>query len=997
MDDFEKAIIISFDQSGGVDAQLRAQAMAFCQGAKQSPTILQVCLDKFRSTQFAEVQFWCLQTLEELVKVRYRLLDVQEKSFLQSTLLGMLCSYGLDEDANQADLRALSHPVFVKNKLAQIIVILICIDYPSGWPSVFLDLLGFLAKGPGVVDMFCRVMNTLDEEVISLDYARTQEEVVVATRIKDAMRQQCVTQIVGSCYNLVLAYKGVRPQLAGMVLDMLSRCVDWIDINLVANDTFIPTFFDFILSTQERIEVRGAAADCLLAIVLKKMDVSLKLNLLRQLQIGRICGSFIEKQDSDMMLKLSNLFTGFATEVLCCHKKLSGSQVNDQVTASIEELLDAVLPSVFYFLQYDEEDISSTTFQFFTNYITAMKTIKSSQQKQNSHLTQMLDAIYDKMRYDPADKDSLDVPDKAGKEEEERMCDYRKDLLGLFRSIHRIAPSVSKNFVKATLARVFGNPDVPFEDAEASIMLLYVLGEGLSEEFFKSGGDVVEMVGMLFSGQISCHSHRLVALLYLESVTRYGRFVQHHPEYIPVVLGIFLDKRGIHHPNPDVSGRASYLFMRFVKMLRLQLLPYVEIVLQSLQDILTGFTTTKAFLKKSQSMNFEDGSHAFEAIGLLLGMEELSEDKQTKFLSALLVPLCTQVDSLLSNRPLEEDPAVPSATVVALQQVIVAMNSLSKGFGEQLATCTRPTIGMLFKQALDVLLRVLQVFPKNKTLRGKVISFLHRMIETLGSAMFPYLPTAFQQLLVESEPREMLEFLVLINQLMSTFKSGIKDLIQELFPFILGQIFAILPKETYPDGPESHTEEMQDLQELERVYFTFLQGITSNELSSIMLSFKNSHLLNDIIQSTLVASCQHKDVLVRKVCVQIFSRLIKDWCGTRVEEEKVPGFRGFVVKTFAAKCCVYSVLESSFNLRDANTFNLFGEIVAAQKVIYEHCGNEFLIHQATQVMPAVHCPPNMAEQYCFHIQRSDVKDLKSFYKSLVEKLKPHQNGSMVPR
>ncbi|MCO5598109.1 hypothetical protein L7F22_052200 [Adiantum nelumboides] len=218
------------------------------------------------------------------------------------------------------------------------------------------------------------------------------------------------------------------------------------------------------------------------------------------------------------------------------------------------------------------------------------------------------------------------------------------------------------------------------------------------------------------------------------------------------------------------------------------------------------------------------------------------------------------------------------------------------------------------------------------------------------------------------QPKEMLEFLVLINQLISTFKSGIKDLMQELFPYIVGHIFSTLPKETYPDGPESHTEEMQNLQELERVYFTFLQGITSNELSAILLTSKASHLLNDIIQTVLVASCQHKDVLVRKVCVQIFTCLVKEWCGTRVEEEKVPGFRGFIVETFAAKCCVYSVMEPSFNLRDANTFNLFGEIVAAQRVIYDHCGNDFLIHQATQVLPAVHCPPNMAEQYCFHIQ-----------------------------
>lgn len=996
MDDFEKAILCSFDQSGGVDAQIRAQAMAYCEQAKQSPTILQACLEKFRITQFAEVQFWCLQTLEESIRLRYKLLEPQERSFLQSSLLDMLCNYGVDDEAppsGTSPTRSLSRPVFVRNKLAQIIVILIYIDYPSGWPSVFLDLLGSLNKGPAVVDMFCRVLNTLDEEVISLDYPRKPEEIGVATRIKDAMRQQCVPQIVASCYTLVRAYKGVRPRLAARVLETLQRTVAWIDINLVANDTFIPVFFQFILSPGECTELRGSAVDCLLAIVSKRMDAQSKLALLQRLQIGQICGHMVDKQEAEFALKLSALLTGFASEVIDCSRKLSSTEGSGRTIDFMEELLDVVLPSIFYFLQYGDEEISSATFQFFSYYVSAIKSTNHSSGRQAIHVTQMLDAILNRMRYDPADKHSLDVPDKAGEEEEERMSEYRKELLGLFRNIHRIAPDVTKVFVKTTLARAVRKADTPFEDAEAAIMLLYVLGEGLGEESLKPGSGIMEeMVSIFLSAQMSCHSHRLVALIYLETVTRYVRFVQHHPEYIPTVLAVFLGKQGIHHTNLNVSGRASYLFMRFVKMLRLQLLPYVESVLQNLHDILAGFTTGKSLAKKAPATGFEDASHAFEAVGLLLGMEELPEDKQRKFLSALLVPLCNQVDALLTDRPVQEDP-----TVVALQQVILAISSLSKGFGEQLAISTRPAIGILFKQALDVLLRVLLAFPKNKLLRSKVISFLHRMVETLGSGVFPYLPAALQQLLVESEPREMVEFLILINQLMSKFKLGIKDLVQELFPFVVGWIFAILPKDAFPEGPGAHTEEVQELQELQRVYFTFLQAIAVNELASVFLASKNSHLLNDVIQSILNASCEHTDVLVRKVCVQIFICLIKDWCGTRIEEEKVPGFRRFIVETFAAKCCVYSVLEQSFDLRDANSISLFGEIVTAQKVIYEQCGDEFLIHQATKVLPAAHCPPNLAEQYCLHIQRSDVKDIKSFYKSLVEKLKPQQNGNMVFR
>jgi hypothetical protein len=35
--------------------------------------------------------------------------------------------------------------------------------------------------------------------------------------------------------------------------------------------------------------------------------------------------------------------------------------------------------------------------------------------------------------------------------------------------------------------------------------------------------------------------------------------------------------------------------------------------------------------------------------------------------------------------------------------------------------------------------------------------------------------------------------------------------------------------------------------------------------------------------------------------------------------QQLPGFRVFMIEKFATGCCLYSVLDKSFNLRDANT------------------------------------------------------------------------------
>ncbi|XP_057842753.2 exportin-T isoform X2 [Cryptomeria japonica] len=976
MDDFERAIIISFDQSGAIGPELKAQAAAYCERIKQESIISQVCLERFGASNYAEVQFWCLQTLEEIVRLRYASLALQEQMFIRNSVMSLAIENPL----------GLERPVFVRNKLAQILVILIFMEYPSRWPSVFLDLLSSVGNSPFVVDMFCRIFNALDDELISLDYPRNSEEITIAGRIKDAMREQCVTQIVNSWYDMVVYYRDLRPELAATVLDTMQRYVTWIDIGLVANDRFLSMLFEFLLAEERASELRGSAATCVLAIVSKRMDPQSKIALLRQLQIRRVCGLVLDKQDTEFAVKINALLTGFAQEVLECARKLDSVEPSSESLAAkevITEMLDTVFPSVIYFLQNGDGDEESNALQFLSNYVSRMKSYPQLNAKYMGHIGQILEVIRVRIRYDPMYRDPLDIPDRIGREEEDRMHEERHDFFVLFRNISRLAPDVVQSFTKNTLSTVLGSSETSFQDVESAISLFHALAEGVSEDTLKNdSGHIGETLRMLLSAQVPFHSHRLVSLIYMETINRYVRFIQQHVKYIPLVLAAFLDRRGIHHPNPNVSGRASYLFMRIVKALRAQLVPFIQDILQSLQDKLPSFAPVSVQSRKSNTQGFEDGSHIFEAVGLLIGMEEVPLDKQSEYLSALLAPLCQQVTVLLADAQVQD----PAGSAACLQQVISAINSLSKGFGERLVTTSRPTVGNMFEQTLNVLLQVLLAFPKNNLLRSKVISFLHRMVDTLGIAVFPHLPKAMEQLLVESEPKEMMEFLVLANQLICKFKSAMTSILEEVFPFIVNRVFSIFPKDSIPTGPGSNTEEIRELQELQRTFFTFLHAVTSNDLSAVFLVPKNSEYLNVIIRLLISAACGHKDILVRKSCVQVFIKLIKNWCTQSNEEEKVPGFRNFIIQNFAATCCFSSVLDNAFDFRDAHT-----------KVIYEKCGNDFLVHLAMNIFPSTQCPRDLAEQYCMELQRSDVKALKDIYKSLVERLRVLRNGSMAFR
>lgn len=748
-----------FDESGAIDDELKKQAKNYCNDIKGKPSVCRLCIEKLCFTNLAQVQFWCLQTLHEVIQTRYTTMTPDEKHMIRGSVFSIVCL----QDENL--IRVLEGPAFIKNKLAQVLITLIYLEYPLIWSSFFVDFLSHLSKGTLVIDMFCRVLNSLDDELISLDYPRTPEELTVAGRVKDAMRQQCVSQIVIAWYDIISMYQNSDQELCASVLDSMRRYISWIDIGFIVNDTFIPLFFDLILVGAPSDQLRCASVRCLLAVVSKRMEPQSKLSLLQSLQISRVFMLVTEDADAELVSDIAALLSGYAVEVLDCFKRVN----SEDAKGNSMELLNEVLPSVFYVMKNFEVDATFNMVQFLSGYVATLKCFTPLREEQLLHVGQILEVILVLIRYNPVYRTNLDVMDKIGKEEEDRMVEFRKDLFVLLRTVGRVAPDITQLFIRNSLASALSrSTDTNVEEVESALSLLYALGESLSEETIKNGnGFLSELVLMLLSTKFPCHSNRLVALIYLETLTRYVKFIQDNTQYIPLVLTAFLDERGIHHPNINVSRRASYLFMRVVKLLKVKLVSFIETILQSLQDTVARFTIMNSTTEDLSGS--EDGSHIFEAIGLLIGMEDVPPEKQSDYLSSLLRPLCQQVEALLLNAKLVTYEETNSKITI-IQQIIMAINSLSKGFSERLVTTSRPGIGLMFKQTLDVLLQVLVIFPKVEPLRNKVTSFIHRMVDTLGASVFPYLPKALEQLLAEIEVHVISNFIQLNLSSISRFK-----------------------------------------------------------------------------------------------------------------------------------------------------------------------------------------------------------------------------------
>lgn len=553
--------MLIYDSAGGsTESTLLLQAIEFCDRLKAGPppTLLRLCLDHLHRCPLVPVQFWCIQTLHDAIRLSYSSID--DLPILRASLLSLF--------SDRSFLS--SSPPFLKNKLAQAIAALIRLEYPSPWPFPFVHLLSYFPS-PAAVDMFSRLLTALDDDLISQDYHLSSDDVAAASRVKDAMRLQCVPQIARAWFDIASLYRSSDPAIVAATLDTMRRYIVWIDIGLVANDAFLPLLFDIILSHNTLEPLRAASAGCVLAILSKRMEPHSKLNLLRSLQLNQVLAQ------SELVQKLPALVIGYASEALDCYKRLGS---HNERFSSAMELLEEALPSVFYVMQTCKELDAGSVVEFLSDYISTMK---MPSQKQMVYVGHMLEVIRGQICYDPTFRENLDVRDKIGKEQEDQMAEHRKDLFVLFRSVCRVAPDVTQLFVRSLIAGALSSSDMTVEEVEAALTLFYRLGETVSEDGMKTGSGLLrELVPLLLSAKFSCHSHRLVALVYLETIARYLRFVQENVQYIPSVLAAFLDERGVHHPNPNVSRRASYLFMRAVKLLKPKLVPFIDTILQVL-------------------------------------------------------------------------------------------------------------------------------------------------------------------------------------------------------------------------------------------------------------------------------------------------------------------------------------------------------------------------------------------------------------------------------
>ena len=114
----------------------------------------------------------------------------------------------------------------MKNKFAQTLVILFKEEYSGLWSNFFDEMFVLLQKGGlGMVDMFLRIMDTVDESIASRLINRTMIENAKNSQLKDFMRLRVNKNLFEAFYTIIHSFNQSQPNLAKHCLKIVSKFI----------------------------------------------------------------------------------------------------------------------------------------------------------------------------------------------------------------------------------------------------------------------------------------------------------------------------------------------------------------------------------------------------------------------------------------------------------------------------------------------------------------------------------------------------------------------------------------------------------------------------------------------------------------------------------------------------------------------------------------------------------------------------------------------------
>ncbi|KAH6581998.1 hypothetical protein BASA50_000428 [Batrachochytrium salamandrivorans] len=917
MDDLCQAVGLAFSPSSS--PLIKSQATAYCNQVRESSRGWELCANILVSTDSSasavassygpELLFFCLQVVEDVLRNRPESLTGEDRMLLQQSIWGLLQPYHTDS----------GRPIFLKNKLSVVIVLLFKAQYPVEWPTFFEQLFSLLSSSGtqrSMILAFLHICIIIDEEVVCQYVPRMPDDVVRNNSIKDWMREGPVERLTKTWLELLRSNYMTDAEITNTCIGLFGAYASWADINLIIQPEFVEALLGFLSMSELRI----AACECISEIVGKGMKVADKLKLLQLLRLPAVIGTF-ESGSVEFDEQAAKLVNSIGMELCHCCQEGQSSLEREQSLVVLQQLF----PFLITYLANEYDDTVSALLPFVQSLLLLMKRIKGPTvtQEQREFLIQLLQVLIIKMKF--LEDEEYKLGADAG-ESEALFSDLRKSFKSLLESIASIDDALFVSCISSTVLHNFEllvqgtqvgkapQDAINWPDIEVSLHLLHIFIEAkpfkASPIYILESGDLSplgQMLSRLFESDVAAYPHISISILYFEILVRYSQFFEQCPQYLPQALNAFVGTRGLHHSNISVRLRLNYLFLRFTKHLRQHIGPYVEGILSSISDLIviarrqvvSGTSNGGNPTSQQQESTAADGSMAFdsqlylfECVGHLISAEAVDTQKRLVLLKNVLSPIIYTIESHLQQST--EKNEVDEQTIILLADTTVAIGSVSKGFpdysGDSLASgsSTGPSaqpsppkramdaqLIQIFQEVLCRILLVLQRFSDNSLIREACRSSLQCMVGCVGPVILDHLPMFLSSgLLSSTTATELIDFLPFIGLMIYKFKFSIVDILIELWSPLRDKIFIFLNQQAVG------TDDLIQQLALRRSYLTMLSALFNSEMQVVLTCPVNVVYLNTTLQSILLCLDERSDVTVHKLVFSLFSKMVYCWAGT---------------------------------------------------------------------------------------------------------------------
>lgn len=996
------------------DRRSQMKAMAYFEHVKSTDQGIQVSATALANETYSDdnVNFFMWKILEHQVSYRYYELSDNLKNGIRSAIMTWLQNFSKKSQVTDAP--------FVRNKAAQVFSLLFVKEYLTSWTNFPQDILK-IVSGPDVVasssqsngiDMYLRILESIDVEVVDRHFDKTPEFQSRCQCIKDTMRDQCVNDLVESWYYILVSPNTNQPCLI-LCLKIIGRYITWIDVNLIVNDRFMVLIFNFLKSDHSS-EVREAACVCITGIVSKGMSPQHKLSLFANLWPAlEDCSIFqlasvSDEEHIELIIKLSRMVSTMLSSIIVSHTK---AEKGSQIQTHILESARAKMPVLLRFFINDDDDVSLQCVDAIKDFIDLEKKVKKNTDETNELLKQILFAIISKMKYD------LEYNFDNDGEDEAEFDDFLKSLKTLFENLAILSPDLVMTSIAEMMTETLKQwKNLPFNEVEVIIRVMYLLGESLSTNFSQlfssdnlAGSTMREMMRQLVLSEVVSHGHMSVRKQYFETIVRYDRYFPiacnsldeaQRVSLIVNTIQAFLDHRGLRSDNMKLRSRCSYLFSRFVKTLGKVLNPFAEEILDQVSQLLVLPTAQNHQMERLLSAG--DQMFMYELCGYVVVNANLDQTRTIQLVTAILQPLVQDFDATLrqlvahaeteatdnnksqqqqaKNNNDGEEQQPPPASMVYANTLNFAMgyaSRTSKAFTSK-QTMRNCGCAQVYIDALNVFLSVLTVHHHSDILHLGFRQYMHRMVTCVEDEVLHFIPIIVRNLVSNQSANALLEFIPFFNQIISKFKKVIGPFIHEIFMVVVRAVFQVLNQQQNNNCNGGYHEDDAILKTRSH-YFNFLHSLVNNNLAGVMIQ-QNKDDFEQVLTTLVQGATDFRDAITRKVVFSIMLKMVETWDS---DEDTLWN----ICREKFLPVCFHAPLNNNFDLQDAQTVLVLNESCNLMRSILSKHGDKVEIFLRDFCLPNLNLTKDQTQEYCLALRHPDAKVFKNYSKNFFSKMK----------